>query len=316
MDVGRDILSKWGLPPILCEAVGAHHEPERLPDGSDERTVAELLALASSCAGVYQGGELRESLERLSEIGLRYFDLDQKACAELLEEIELGLPAAVEVLELDTGNASFLTDIRQQATELLLRESLALSKQVETVTQIAHELEEEKSELVHRAQTDPLTGLGNRGFFDEALTGELERAQQAGHSLGLLLLDLDHFKRINDTYGHQLGDEVLRKVSDAVKGTLHREDSASRYGGEELAVIIPDVSLDGLGIRAEQIRTAVAEVDIRNDGEVVHVTASIGGCWVARVDDPEIAEKVISTADEELYKAKASGRNKVHVAKG
>jgi diguanylate cyclase (GGDEF)-like protein len=158
--------------------------------------------------------------------------------------------------------------------------------------------------------TDDLTGLSNRRAFDEALTTEVERSRRYGVPLGLVLLDLDDFKAINDTYGHQQGDIVLREVARILHETSREIDHPARYGGEELAVVVPGTDLEGTYYLAERVRERISRLRIPrvDGGEAISVTAS---CGVAAVPPASADERtLLSAADTALYEAKRTGKNK------
>lgn len=162
------------------------------------------------------------------------------------------------------------------------------------------------------ALTDKLTGLRNRRLFDQQLSHELARAKRDGRPLALLLLDIDHFKRVNDTHGHPAGDQVLQSVARVVGSGLRECDLAARFGGEEFAVILPDTGRAGAVSVAERIRGAVAEAALRLEGgRQVRVTASIG---VSVFPGGEAApDRLLECADQALYTAKREGRNRVRL---
>jgi diguanylate cyclase (GGDEF)-like protein len=170
-------------------------------------------------------------------------------------------------------------------------------------------------ELVQRqAVTDELTGLFNHRRFQEVVSAEVERARRFEQPLGLFMLDIDDFKEINDTHGHQQGDLVLREVGRVLKDSSREIDEPARYGGEEVAVALPQTDLEGSYLLAERVRTAIEALEIpRLDGKgVIKVTASFG---VAAV--PETAagkEDLIATADAALYRAKHAGKNRTERA--
>jgi diguanylate cyclase (GGDEF)-like protein len=170
-------------------------------------------------------------------------------------------------------------------------------------------------ELVARqAVTDDLTGLFNHRRFQEVVTTEIERARRFEQPLGLVMLDIDDFKEVNDTYGHQQGDVVLREVARVLHDSSREIDEPARYGGEELAVALPQTDLEGAHLLAERVRAGIAALELpRLDGEgVIKVTASFG---VAAM--PESAggkEDLIAAADAALYKAKGAGKNRTERA--
>ncbi len=170
--------------------------------------------------------------------------------------------------------------------------------------------------------TDALTGVANRRFFERRLREELSLRERRGNSLALLLADLDHFKDLNDRYGHQLGDEVLQQVALALSQGLRVSDVLVRYGGEEFALLLPDTSVDTAIEIAQRLRTQVASLAINGPhAEAVAVTASIGVACLAPGTGPESKPGggagmwLLRQADEALYRAKAAGRNQVMVAR-
>lgn len=164
-------------------------------------------------------------------------------------------------------------------------------------------------ELVH---IDALTGLINRRAFDSLMEEEFGRSQRDGRSLALVLLDVDHFKAFNDTYGHPEGDDCLRSTARTLTEALRRPgDHAARIGGEEFAVILPDTSLSGALAVAEAIRAAVHEIGTRHDHASRGVVTISAGVAVADANGPGSAEDLIARADAALYAAKAAGRNRV-----
>jgi diguanylate cyclase (GGDEF)-like protein len=172
----------------------------------------------------------------------------------------------------------------------------------------------EKIELKHRdaAEIDPLTGIANRRGFDAALDRVLAQARRSGSPAALLLLDLDHFKTVNDTWGHQVGDFVLQAVARTIRQELRgSEDVAARLGGEEFAVALPGARADHALLVAERMRRAVAGIDIRRADSRIGLSISIG---VAAARETDLPEALLSLADAALYRAKANGRNRVECA--
>jgi diguanylate cyclase len=159
--------------------------------------------------------------------------------------------------------------------------------------------------------TDPLTGLGNRKYFDRALVSAIDTALRLGEPLSLLMLDIDHFKSFNDNYGHLTGDQVLRLVGISMKQTIKGQDITARYGGEEFAVVLPNTPLRQALTVADHIRRAVMakELKKKSTGEILgRVTLSVGVSMLQAGDD---MDALIGRADACLYAAKRNGRNRV-----
>ncbi len=165
--------------------------------------------------------------------------------------------------------------------------------------------------LCEISQHDGLTGLGNSRHFKIALEQEVDRASRSGEFALLLLIDLDHFKDINDTYGHQAGDQALRAAAQVLAKNVRPMDTAARNGGDEFAAILPNCRPDTGFMIAERIREQVERTPIAMpDGTKIQVTASIGGAHISPWNK-HLPEEVIEKADQELYRAKALGRNRV-----
>ncbi|MBN1899100.1 MAG: GGDEF domain-containing protein, partial [Spirochaetes bacterium] len=168
--------------------------------------------------------------------------------------------------------------------------------------------------LYKRAITDGLTGLYNHTFFQNYLMKSVDRAGRFNNELSLLMIDIDHFKECNDTYGHRAGDGVLVRVSEILQKTARRSDLVARYGGEEFAIILPETGLEGARIAAEKIREAIdtsrVKTRVGQKEEEIGVTVSVG---VAQLQAGEEPISLIERSDQALYKAKESGRNCVAV---
>ncbi len=175
------------------------------------------------------------------------------------------------------------------------------------------ELKRSRDALARMARLDGLTGVANRRTFDDLLLREWRRQARTRQMLSVIMMDVDHFKRFNDTYGHGAGDECLKQVTRAAEGALQRPaDIVARYGGEEFVALLPDTDIDGALAVAEGIRAAVVTIGIPHSGSKAasHVTVSLGGaCTVPETDvEPSM---LLEAADTQLYAAKREGRNRV-----
>jgi diguanylate cyclase (GGDEF)-like protein len=167
--------------------------------------------------------------------------------------------------------------------------------------------------------TDALTGVYNRRYIDRRLVEEVARARRQGYRLSCLYIDVDHFKQVNDTYGHQAGDDVLREVASRIKAELRMSDALGRFGGEEFVVLLIDADVESASVVAQRIRASVAnQLFLLGEGQGLAVTVSIG---VAALDESErelaiedAAQELVAQADGALYEAKQQGRDRVVTA--
>jgi len=172
-----------------------------------------------------------------------------------------------------------------------------------------------EAELIDRSERDSLTGLHNHAYVEKHLDIELARARRGAGNLAVVMFDLDHFKNVNDNYGHQAGDQVLRSIATLAQRGSRVGDIVSRYGGEEFMLVLPDTDLDGARIFAERFRATVASQAIRTAAGKISVTVSIGisGCMARDCDNID-AQSLVSAADEALYASKHAGRNQITLA--
>jgi diguanylate cyclase (GGDEF)-like protein len=204
----------------------------------------------------------------------------------------LAKPVSPVVLRAKINAMQRITDMRQRLVDL------------------TEELEGKNASLREESSQDALTGIPNRRCFDAAFVQEWNHAMRSGKPMALLLADVDHFKRFNDTYGHQRGDEALKAVANAMRGAaLRKVDLVARYGGEEFALLLPETPSVSALLVASRVLEALRTLRIRHEGSPSgHVTMSIGVCATVPQGGQDPAE-LVKTADRALYDAKSKGRN-------
>lgn len=210
------------------------------------------------------------------------------------------LAAGAVALRFAAGNSRLRQDL-QQAVAANVRLSARLQ-----------ESREAQRRLQEQALRDPLTGLYNRRYLNEAMTRELARARRAGQSLGIVVIDLDRFKAINDSHGHPAGDSVLCQVAELLRADMRASDILCRFGGEEFVALLPGASEEVTGRRADQWRRLIADTTMAVVGRTLGLSASFGFACFPR--QGETAEALIRAADAALYVAKTNGRNRVVAA--
>jgi diguanylate cyclase (GGDEF)-like protein/PAS domain S-box-containing protein len=237
------------------------------------------------------------------------------------------VPMLVTVIEQNlTSTTASPVDVRMvrkdgsviwvEITARVVRDSAG--EPVETVTAV-RDISERKlleQKLSSLALTDGLTGIANRRAFDEALEREWKRTLREGSLMSLLLLDIDHFKEFNDHYGHQVGDDCLRAVTSAVVGAVRSTDIVARYGGEEIAIILPTSDMAGAIEAAEKARIAVEALQITHEANregrgLVSVSIGVATALARQGGTMRMPESLLQAADNALYKAKHEGRNRI-----
>jgi diguanylate cyclase (GGDEF)-like protein len=287
--------------------------------------VVPLLALLAALAADRRR-RMREAGARLDELSAQRERIDRairrigEAFASTLDRgaiVALITQTAAEALDARpagpgaTGAHRLATDVLAVVRDTpFTPDERALFTSLSQQAAIAVENVDLHDRLRRQATVDELTGLANHRRFHDALAEEVTRSRRSGSPLGLVLLDIDDFKAVNDTYGHRHGDEVLRAVAGAVAGACRATDEAARYGGEELAVVLRDTDLDGALTVGEAIREAVGRVDVPvRGGPPTRVTVSVGVSALGAATDDHGA--LIEAADRALYESKRAGKNQV-----
>ncbi len=216
------------------------------------------------------------------------------------------------LVDLGSRNGTFVDGFRVERHQLRDGDRIQLGPAVQFRYAVTDDEEERLlRELYESSVRDPLTGVFNRKHFNERLLSELAFAVRHGTELALLLFDIDHFKRVNDTWGHLAGDLVLKSIGNIVARTIRTEDVLARYGGEEFAIIARDISGPGAIALAERVRTLVEAARIPFEDKTLRVTISIGAATLHCTPGQTSADALVSVADKRLYAAKAAGRNRV-----
>lgn len=216
-----------------------------------------------------------------------------------------------QLADLQSTNGTFVNDLPIDNNRVSLRDGDQI-KVGQTLFKfiMGDNVEAQYHEEIYRLMTvDALTNVYNKRYYREALDKEVGRSQRYGRQMALLIFDIDHFKKINDGFGHLAGDAILARIGSLLQEHLRHHDMAARIGGEEFAVILPEVGLEGAKIVADKLLRLVAQTKFDFEGELINVTISIGVAeWTATSTD---TEDIMKRADAKLYEAKNSGRNRV-----
>jgi len=195
--------------------------------------------------------------------------------------------------------------------------SNSFNSMVEQLDQARTKATESENKFRYLAITDPLSGLPNRRHFFQLAEAEFNRAECYNKAVSFIMMDIDHFKKINDTFGHVAGDMVIRSVAEQMQQAIRGSDHPCRYGGEEFVVMLPDTEISDAEAVAHRIKDEIQNMNLHFDATEIRVTASLGvSCYIAKGNPhhPQTVDSVLQRADKALYAAKKSGRNRVVVA--
>jgi diguanylate cyclase (GGDEF)-like protein len=279
--------------------------PARGPKLRDRATLT--LVTGPSAGSIYTLTSEETHIGRARECAIR---IDDAGISRLHARI-VQADGGFWLEDLDSRNGTFVAGSKVKRHRLAEGDRLGIGPAVELRFAFTDAVEEDMLRRLYESSVlDALTGAFNRKHFAERLAGELAYARRHDAQLTLLMFDLDHFKRINDTLGHLAGDHVLRSVSALVKRTLRTEDIFARYGGEEFAILARGIDIERAYLMGERIRTMVSGAKIYFDGKHVPVTISLGAASLACCGQAATGEALIGKADERMYAAKRAGRNR------
>ena len=313
-EISYEILLGWGLPEMLAIAIRHRSEPHTVTGHTGR--MASLLRAADTAAGFVTGGaDAAVALERWHHVAAIDLQLDEERADALLAESQQALETIADMFRQPTTGEPSVVVLLQRAREGLARLSLDMVTALSREQHRAEQLESENERLAAEAMTDPLTGLPNRRAFDVALATAV-----AGHKrgsmtrqLGVLVLDLDRFKSVNDTYGHHVGDDVLRAAAGRLRAQCREDERIARLGGEEFGLLLPSTDSTEISLTAERFRAILAAAPVDTSAGPIPVTTSIGAAVAGTIDD-DTAALLMHRADDALYKAKAAGRDRTHLA--
>lgn len=308
-EITAELVTRWGLPEVFATAVrGRHSGLAAMSDEGDPEGTAFCLAVATLAEPILTGRDDGSSLEAIRDLLSSAREMAAEDVDAWLIDAQEAVIDSAAMLQFRIPDGVAYTDLLAETAERLISLQFALESQLFQAEESADELVKRNDELEAEASTDSLTKLPNRRAFDRRLASLVETPSS---DLGLLMLDLDHFKAVNDNHGHAVGDDVLRTVGYTLERQTRGADFTARFGGEEFVMLIPSTSPESLRVIAERLRKAIAELAIPlADGTMLSVTTSIGGAISSPARDTQTARALIEAADQQLYEAKQSGRNR------
>lgn len=303
-EVGAAMARAWSLPSRLAASIAAHHNPSL-----DDEAVLRLVRwnrTARAVANVLLGSDTEAATLAARDLLDQHFGFSTETIQGVLSALAAQAEEMAELFDVEVASAENMQSLLTQVQEVLMQ--VTIDAEVE-----ARDLRSANRELTEAASRDRLTGLHNRAGL-ETLRDECQSpAAQAGAGLAVLFLDADHFKSINDTYGHATGDEVLVEIARRVVARCG-DENAFRFGGEEFVCVVPGCDRDQAADLAESIRTAIGGQAIDTRSGAIPVTVTVGVATADGAHAGASLDELISAADKALYEGKEAGRNRVCLA--
>ncbi|MCP4295915.1 MAG: diguanylate cyclase, partial [Proteobacteria bacterium] len=265
-ELGSQVLKHWGIPDTIYGPICYHHRYKDIPQNLE--IASHLLLLSDKMSSVYHGTRSAEKIQDIKKIICGDYGVVEDDLESAIDSVANKSVEILSFFEIDPGNMKPFSQILQEANEELGKLNLSyeqltveLKQAKEKAENFAKELKKANEQLRDMAFKDGLTGLYNHRYFQDLMDNELSRSRRYKKPFSLIMLDLDHFKKINDEYGHPVGDVVLKEVSKAINNTIRDSDIAARYGGEEFAVVLPETELRGAAMVAERLRKAIEQLE-------------------------------------------------------
>ncbi len=319
-EVGHFLLNSWNLPESINQPIRYHHSAEDAEEV--HQNSAMVLGGADMIAAMYHSVHSNKKSIEVHSVVDKQWQLSGEEVDELIDRVGEQSREILELFAIDPGKIKPFSQIMQDANEELgeLNFSyeqivLELKQAKQNADQLALELQQANSKFRELAYRDGLTGVYNHRYFQKVFKTELERAVRYKHPVSLLMLDIDFFKKVNDTYGHTVGDDILRDVSAVFVRQVRNCDIVARYGGEEFTIILPDTGATDAKVLSMRLRRGIEQEKFECGGQIVSVTISIGISSTDMEGLEPTRASLIECSDQALYRAKENGRNRVELGR-
>ena len=291
--VGAWLLQRWGLPERLVNAVRDSHICEK-----SDSPLTNAVALGSRIADVWVNTESIKTLEAATSIADALFSMGQDPVDQLLAKTAETFPEMIADLDMEIGDESDVNKLLDQSRSALAEINVQMIREARTI--------------MAQAQRDSLTMLYNRTYLEQNLDNQFILSLNTGQPLTVIFIDVDYFKKINDTYGHASGDIVLIEIARTIQAAIRNYDIAVRYGGDEFVALLANAPKDVALYVSERIRSMVADKTyVLDKGVVIHATVSVGHATLTPESGIKTSNDLLEAADKKLYVAKSGGRNRV-----
>lgn len=320
VEVGSFLAEKWGLPDEIKISILNHHtDPAQASPDEEDKALSPISYLSSLVGDIFYLGKKSENIKNFMAGSHLLMGIGADKAEELLNGIHPQLVEIASYFEIDVGAEKNYEEIMREANAELLNIAISneaakyhLSQAFEREKKLARDLEKKNQDLKILASKDSLTGLYNRQFLDELMEKEWYRSKRSKSPLSMAMVDIDDFKKINDTYGHKAGDLVLVEIARAFKNRLRKNDTVARYGGEEFAFIFPETDTGNASKITEILNHVVRVLDTSAAvGEKISLSISCGVSTAYPAKEEDSIDGLVKRADDALYDAKRAGKNRV-----
>ncbi len=315
-EAGAYFLRSWHLPEHIVEDVHYHHRWEKAPE--EFREHARLLHLASLLSGIYFSEKKSEKYDRALKEIPELLGFSEQETIKLIDRVATECQNIFAFFDLPDEGVPPYSELLEEAYEELEKLSLncalilrQLKEEKKRTEELARRLKAANERFRLLSILDGLTELYNHRYFQERLKEEFERARRYRHAISLIMLDIDYFKRINDSYGHLAGDFILKELARLIRQNIRKSDIPARYGGEEFAIILPETDLKGASILGERLRERVEKEPFHFEEHRITVTISLGVASYFPAANSKGPRDLLEAADKALYYSKTHGRNRL-----
>jgi diguanylate cyclase (GGDEF)-like protein len=312
-EVGAELLKLWGLPESVYLPIRYHHETRNVPPNI--KRLCSIIRASDRLSALYWGSSSVKNIQESREMLSRTFGLTEDRFETLIDCIAEKSRWLLAQFDIAPGAMRPASEILQEANQELGRLNLSYEMQLVThkeserkAERLARELKSANERLSDLAFHDDLTGLHNSRYFNGLLEKETARSRRYHRPLSLILLDIDAFKNVNDTYGHRAGDHVLQAIANDIQRNTRQTDTVIRYAGDEFVLLLPETDQAGALAKAEACRANIEALRIHIKGNAIQVTISAGVASF-RTDHACEPDSLLDAADRALYQSKQTGRN-------
>ncbi len=310
-ELGAWLLDYWKMPEPLCRAVACSHAPSIADRSTPTGMAASCVALGSECVEILLAPAAATDFAALAEHASEWLGIDAAAVAQVMGKIVAEIPEIERLFDTKLLRADAASAILDQARDLLILRNLQALDQVSILRETNVKLEERTVALQDAQRRDGLTGLYNRGYLDLMLRREFQAATTGNWPLSVVIVDLDRFKGINETYGQEAGDSVLVTTAKSISSVARDTDCVARYDGEEFVIVLPGLASHGAEIFCRRLIACLRSTSHPIGGTMVTVTASVGLATHAPKTPFQRASHLINAANRSVYAAKKSGRDRL-----